>query len=327
MTTPSMPKNGNAHNNAESPGTAAQWSRQNERSSLGIVRFMVWLSLTLGRRCSRAIVYGIAAYFFVFSTKARKASRGYLQRVLQRPVTAGDGYRHFLSFASCIHDRVYWLSDRHDLFDVELRGVEHVLAITQPAANTTPNESGRGIVFVGAHLGSFESMRMLGATHGLQVRMLMYPDNSRKLTSVLASINSSVLDSIIALGHPDSLLKVRDCLEQAESVGALADRHLQQESGVVFDFLGGQARFPDGPFRMAAMLKAPVIFMTSLYLGNNRYRIELIPLADFSAVSAGNRAQAIAQAQQNYVQTLEQMCHSAPMNWFNFYDFWHDTIN
>ena len=47
------------------------WAHQRERSAIPVVRFMAWLSLTLGRRISRAVVYGIAAYFFVFAPKAR----------------------------------------------------------------------------------------------------------------------------------------------------------------------------------------------------------------------------------------------------------------
>lgn len=299
------------------------WAHQRERSAMPVVRFMAWLSLTLGRRLSRVVVYGIAAYFFAFAPKARRASRAYLKRVLQRPITARDGYRHVLSFASCIHDRVYWLCGRHDLFDVEIRGVEHVLAACPHSADGTPSAS-QGIVFVGAHLGSFEALRMLGETHGLKVRMLMYPDNAQKINAVLAAINPSLQDSVIALGRPESLLTVRDCLQRGECVGALADRQLKQEPGVDCDFLGASARFPDGPFRMAAMLKTQVVFMAGLYLGKNRYRIEFLPVADFSNTPPAGRAQAIAAAQAQYVRQLEDVCHRAPMNWFNFYDFWHE---
>ncbi|MEG0921867.1 MAG: acyl-CoA synthetase [Comamonas sp.] len=304
---------------------AMHWAHQRERSAAPVVRFMAWLSITLGRRLSRVLVYGIAAYFFAFAPKARAASRAYLRRVLNRPITARDGYRHVLSFASCIHDRVYWLRGHHDLFDVEIQGVEHVLAACQPPANDdgTPAR-GQGVVFVGAHLGSFEALRMLGETHGLKVRMLMYPDNAQKINAVLAAINPSLQDSVIALGRADSLLTVRDCLQRGECVGALADRQLKQEPGVVFDFLGSKASFPEGPFRMAALLKTRVVFMAGLYLGSNRYRIEFLPVADFSDTPPAARAQAIEAAQTQYVRQLEAVCRRAPMNWFNFYDFWHE---
>ena len=301
------------------------WAHQRERSAIPVVRFMAWLSLTLGRRISRVVVYGIAAYFFVFAPKARKASRAYLQRVLPHTVTARDGYRHVLSFASCIHDRVYWLCGRHDLLDIDVQGLEHVLAACPPSGTDAEDAAPRqGIVFMGAHLGSFEALRMLSETHGTRVRMLMYPDNAQKINAVLAAINPSLQDCIIPLGRADSMLNVQACLQRGECVGALADRQLGNEPGVEFDFLGSKAHFSDGPFRLAAMLKTQVVFMAGLYLGGNRYRIQFLPVADFRQTPRQDRAQAVKAAQAQYVQHLEATCRQAPMNWFNFYDFWHE---
>ena len=304
---------------------ALHWAHQRERSALPVVRFMAWLSLALGRRVSRIVVYGIAAYFFAFAPKARKASRAYLHRVLKRTITARDGFQHVLSFASCIHDRVYWLRGRMDLFDIDIQGVEHVFNADQSNTSVDGETTAqRGVVFVGAHLGSFEALRVLGETHGLRVRMLMYPDNAQKINAVLAAINPGLQDSVIALGRPDSMLNVQSCLERGECVGALADRHLDEDHGAEFNFLGSPANFPSGPFRMAAMLKARVIFMAGLYLGGNRYRLQFLPVADFSQTLRQERPTAIKAAQAQYVQHLENVCRQAPMNWFNFYDFWHE---
>jgi predicted LPLAT superfamily acyltransferase len=101
---------------------AAAWLHQRERSNLAILRLMVWISLTLGRRVGRLVLYGIALYFLFFSPQARRASRNYLGRSLGRWAEWSDGYRHVLAFASTIHDRVYLLNDRFDLFDIEVHG-------------------------------------------------------------------------------------------------------------------------------------------------------------------------------------------------------------
>src|SRR5437868_3354990 len=99
----------------------AEWQKNPERSSVFMLRVMTLISLRLGRSASRLVLYGIAAYFLLFAPKARRMSRNYLRRVLKLPSAAALGwshlYRHFLSFASAIHDRVYLLNDRFDLFD------------------------------------------------------------------------------------------------------------------------------------------------------------------------------------------------------------------
>ena len=83
----------------------ADWLRQQERSNLAILKLMVWISLTFGRAIGRVVLVGIAAYFVLFSPKARRFSRAYLQRALDRWAEWSDGYRHVFSFASTIHDR------------------------------------------------------------------------------------------------------------------------------------------------------------------------------------------------------------------------------
>ncbi|MGI4938224.1 MAG: acyl-CoA synthetase, partial [Janthinobacterium lividum] len=84
-----------------------------------------------------------------------------------------------------------------------------------------------------------------------------------------------------------------------------------------------EAGLPLGPFRMAAIMRRPVFFMTGLYLGGNRYEIHFEPLADFSQLQAGQRQQAMFAAMTRYTELLEGFCRQAPYNWFNFFDFWH----
>jgi predicted LPLAT superfamily acyltransferase len=73
---------------------------------------------------------------------------------------------------------------------------------------------------------------------------------------------------------------------------------------------------------MAALLRRPVVFMTGLYLGGNRYAIHFEPLADFSVVERGQRDAAVEAAITRYAALLDQYCRMAPYNWFNFFDFW-----
>ena len=282
---------------------------------MAVMRLMSWLSLNLGRRLSRLVLYPIAAYFVVFAPKAKRASKRYLSRAMGRTAWLADGYRHVLSFASVVHDRVYWLSDRHELFDIQISGESLIQSYQR---------DGRGVVFMGAHFGSFEALRVLGQRNGLDVRMLMYPDNARMVTQTLAAINPALIDSVIALGRSDAILRVRDHLAGGGCVGILADRSVShdQSNASAIDFLGSPASFPTGPFRLAALLRAPVVFMAGIYLGGNRYHLFFASIADFQDTEPAQREVAIQQAQKRYVALLEAKCVETPWNWFNFYDFW-----
>lgn len=290
------------------------WMQQQERSHAQVLRLMVWISLTFGRRLGRLVLHGITAYFVLFAPMARRASRAYLTRALGRHASWRDGYRHVLSFASTIHDRVYLLNDRFDVFDIEVFGAQTL----QDALTKQP-----GALLVGAHLGSFEALRAMGRDQqGLHVAMLMYEQNARKLNATLAAINPRAMQDIIALGQLDSMLQLRDKLDAGYLVGMLADRSLGGDATLAANFLGLKAEFPLGPWRLAAMLKRPVFLMAGLYLGSNRYQLHFELLADFSELQRSQRAEAIQAAVQRYADSLTRLCQLAPYNWFNFFDFW-----
>ena len=135
------------------------------------------------------------------------------------------------------------------------------------------------------------------------------------------------MQDIVALGQPDSMLKVHELMEAGCVVGMLGDRRLNRDTTCDFPFMGESAGFPMGPFRMAAILRKPVLFMIGLYSGGNRYDIHFEELADFSDVPAGGRAAAVQQAMARYAVLLEQHCRISPYNWFNFFDFWRSNKN
>jgi predicted LPLAT superfamily acyltransferase len=294
------------------------WTQREERSNLPLMRLMTWLSLRLGRRVSRIVLLPASLYFMLASPAACRASRAYLSRALGRPANWRDVLRHLIVFGSTIHDRIYLLNERFDLFDLRLHG--------QMLVSETLAE-GRGAFLIGAHLGSFEVVRAIGRTRpDMRVAITMYEENARRINAILASINPAAKQDVIGLGQVDSMLKVREYLDTGSMIGILADRTLlgdARDSMQCVDFLGKSAAFPLGPLHMAAMLKRPVIFMTGLYRGGNRYDIHFEKLADFTHVERAERGAQVEAALTRYVALLEKHCRSAPYNWFNYFDFWH----
>ena len=295
-------------------GREAAWAHTPERSNMFLLRIMVWISLRLGRRAGRAVLPLIAGYFLVFAPTSRRASAAYLGRVSGRPPRWRDIYRHFFTFAATIHDRIYLANRRFDMFDFEVHGEEELRRLLA---------GGNGLFLMGAHLGSFEVIRAIGRKcTDLRVAMVMHQGNAQKITAILAAINPEAAQHIIGLGHIDSMLKVREYLDEGGIVGMLADRTPGGEAVRPVRILGAEAYLPIGPFRMASLLQRPVVFMTGLYMGGNRYSVHFDSLADFSAVAPDQRDAAVAAAITRYAALLDQYCRKAPCNWFNFFDFW-----
>ncbi len=311
---------------------AALWTTQHERSNPALLTFFTWIALHLGRRIARLLLPPIVLYFVFAGGAARAASRHYLRRVLGREATVRDGYRHVHAFASAILDRLYFLNDRHDLFEIDVIGRDVI-----QGAMHAEHDGRHGAFVMGAHIGSFEAVRAAGrGEKDLRVSMVMYEDNARYLNEIFAAINPKLAESIIALGRVDSMMRVKEALDDGRLVGMLPDRTLAEEAhgSAVREamLLGGRIEIPIGPFRMAAMMRRPVVFMVGLYRGGNRYEVHYETLHDFSTVQATegrNRTQvvndAIDIAIRRYVERLEHFCTIAPYNWFNFYDYWNES--
>ena len=297
---------------ASESGARPEWTRRDERGSAFMVRLMTWISLRFGRRAGRCVLPLIVAYFLLLAAPARRASRIYLRRALGREPRWRDLYRHLHFFASTIHDRIYLVNDRFDLFDIEVHGGELVTDLLA---------TGRGALLMGAHLGSFEVLRAR-ARPKLDVTMVMYEENARKVNAALAAANPAARLDIIPLGRVGSMLQVRQRLLDGAIVGILGDRSLGGDETVSVSFLGAPAALPSGPFRLAAMLRQPVIFMAGVYLGGNRYRIHFEALADFSAIRTEARDAVLHESVARFAAVLERHCRAAPYNWFNFFDFW-----
>ncbi len=291
-----------------------QWAERFERGNARVKRWGVRLALAMGRRAARLLLYPVTLYFLAISPDDRAVSRQYLRRVLGREPGIADVFRHFHAFASTMLDRVYLLNGQYGDFDARLYGEDVVQGILR---------GGRGCLLLGAHLGSFEIVRFAGRDRGVPpVSLVMYEENARALRAALEAINPGFAMQVIPLGRIDSMLQVETALDAGGFVGMLADRTIQGEGTIACPFLGAPARFPDGPFRIAAMLARPVVLMLGIYHGGRRYDIHFEMIGDLSRTDRSQRAAAVEQALRAYVARLEHYCRLAPYNWFNFYDYW-----
>jgi predicted LPLAT superfamily acyltransferase len=315
---------------AASATAPADWAQAPERSNMLALRFICWVALRLGRPVARLILHPITLYFLLFAPTQRRHIRRYLERAVGPRAGWGDGYRLLHGFASTVLDRVYFLRGRLDLFDVNVTGVPVI---------EDELRAERGAFLIGAHVGSFEALsacRQQGSGElDLQLAMLMFPDNARRINAVLDAISLPGLKPrVISLGRPSAMLELRDWLDAGHMAGMLGDRTLtpqeeaagQRGSTLLLPFLGKEAPFTDGPFRLAALLRRKVLFMAGIYHGGSHYEVVFEPLADFSAriTDPAQREQRIRAALEAYVLRLEALCRAHPHNWFNFHDFWQE---
>ncbi len=293
------------------------WFSQPERSSAFWISLIRWIALHLGRPVTRLLLHPITLYFFLFSSHARRASRQYLRRSLDHKPTVVDQFRHIHSFASTILDRVYLLTGQEHLLDIHIHDAD--IPHTKVAA-------GQGCILLGSHLGSFELLRALAVhTHHFPLKVLMYADHNETITRILDVLSPEVANTVIPLGRPETLLQVKESLDQGFLIGILGDRVAENDRQMKCEFLGAPATFPTGPLLLAVTLNVPVILFYGLYQKGRRYDIHFELLTEAPNVERANRQPKIENLTCHYAKRLAHYTRQAPYNWFNFYEFWHDA--
>ncbi len=309
--------NSSEHDTTTPPAAAPTWKRRPERSTPLMLSIIVWVARHLGRDSARALLVPIVAYFYLTSGAARRASRQFLSRALNRRAGATDVLRNIYAFAVCAVDRVFLLAGRHHMIRIERHA---------PPAIRKRMHAG-GAILMTSHLGSFDALRVFGVDkYDMRFRIVMDRQHAPMISSVLERLNPKLADEIIdSGGGPALALSLRQALDAHCVIGMMADRLTDSDPGVAVSFMGKQARLPTAPWRWAAVLDAPVLLCFGLYRGGNLYELHFEVFAEQHApMPRAERAAYVQDCVQRYAARLEHYAQQAPYNWFNFYDFWSD---
>jgi predicted LPLAT superfamily acyltransferase len=290
------------------------WMTRPERGTVLGIRATLLFCRVFGRRGAGALLAVITFYYAVFAGKARAASQDYLRRIGQ-PHGFWASWRHIYTFARCALDRVFLVRGETSRFRVTHTGIEHLRRL---------QAEGRGALLLGAHLGSFEAMRACSVDKRLPIHILAYWQNARMINDFLRTVRADFDVRVIAIDPRDTsyILAAKEAIERGEMVAVLGDRVGVNDKTCTATFLGAPARFPTGPYTLAALLKCPIYLTFGLYHGPNRYDLYCEPFAEHLELPRGRREAATAAHVQRYAERLEHYCRLAPLNWFNFYEFW-----
>ncbi len=288
----------------EGGGTVALW----------IIRAF---ALRVGRVPARIVLMFVAAYFVIRRGPERRASRRFLTRVHGRPASLIDVWKHMFTFATVTLDRVFLLTEAFRRFEITTYGIDAVHHVI---------EGGKGALLVGAHLGSFEALRVLALQRPEQsVRPVIDLEQNPTVSVLLNALNPALAHSIInSRGDgTTTALKIHEALAVEKAlVTLLADRARPGNTKVAVSFLGAPAGFPTAPWLLAAALKVPVVLCFGIYRGGRRYDLHFEAFSDLVDIPRGKRAAAVNAVTQQFADRLSHFAKLAPYNWFNFYDLW-----
>ncbi|HYB12861.1 MAG TPA: lipid A biosynthesis acyltransferase [Myxococcota bacterium] len=301
------------------------WATTAERGSMLALRSMQFCYRILGRRLSIALLVPIASYFFLTSGRSRRASRDYLETLWATPegrTALGQRprwwhvLRHHFEFSINLLDRmVIWQGDSNPLH-IEHEGSEHMFRLAREK---------RGAILLGAHLGSFDLLRLISAQSGITVNVLMFTAHAEVINRFFEKLNPQSRVHVIPFdpNSVGSIFEIKGCLDRGELVGILGDRLWQRQKGrtVVVNFLGRPVLLPLGPFLLQTLLGCPMLLALCVRTGRDRYRAVAHPFVEAGPVPRAERVKRAQELAQAYAKLLEEYCVQTPYQWFNFFDF------
>jgi predicted LPLAT superfamily acyltransferase len=295
-----------------------QWLERPEGGSSWALRLFAAIALGLGRTVSRLVLLPVTAYFMLRRGPERRASRDYLARVLRRRATWLEVARHFHTFAGVTLDRVYFLTGSLDRFETRLVGIQELHRAM---------DLGRGVLLVGAHVGSFDALRAMSTLRpDVTVRVVLDAAHSPALSAILKQLNPQIAAGIINPRQDGTsvALEIGAALNEGALVTMLGDRGRPGNPTARIDFLGAPADFPTAPWQIAAALKVPVVMCAGLYRGGNRYDLHFETITEQLHADRRQRQHQLRVVIQDFADRLAALLRTAPYNWFNFYDFWQE---
>ncbi|WP_017045144.1 glycosyltransferase family 2 protein [Vibrio ordalii] len=325
---PQLLKRNQSRHNKSGAEPNQHWSKRQERGTvLGIKALLAVYSL-LGRPIFNLMLKLVMSYYYLTGKQARQASEQYLQHLQsyanRRKITLPNhlsSYNHLLSFGHTMLDKLAAWKGDFSVKNLTIHGQE----LFQTLA-----ERKQGVLLLGSHLGNIELCRALGRRHShIKINALVFTEHAERFNAVMKAINPNSELNLIQVSRlgPDTAILLQQKIEQGEWVVIVGDRtSTSKETRAVWaDFLGQPAPFPQGPFMLASVLKAPVYLLFGLRDERSKtphFNVYFEHFSDNIDLPRKERQAALAQVVQRYADRLEHYTLQAPLQWYNFFNFW-----
>ena len=304
------------------------WSKRQEQGTILGIKLLLAVYSLLGRGVFNLILKGVIRYYHLTSKDAKQASEIYLEQLKrhaeQQSITLPkslDSYHHLLSFGHTMLDKLAAWKGDFNVDNLTIHGQEHFQEMV---------DNKQGVLILGSHLGNIELCRALSRRHThVKINALVFTEHAERFNTVMKAVNpNSDLNLIqVSTMGPDTAILLQQKIEQGEWVVIVGDRtSTSKESRSVWaDFLGKPAPFPQGPFMLASVLKAPVYLLFGLRDDSSdkpHFNVYFEPFSDKIVLPRKERQQALNDVVQRYATRLEHYTLQAPLQWYNFFNFW-----
>ncbi len=296
---------------AETP----KWDGQSQAKVSGF-KIFVFILNTFGLNPAYFVLRFVAFYYFLFS-KPNKYIRDYFIKAhgysnLKARMAV---YKNNFLLGQTIIDKVAVMAGAKNAFRVHHKNKE---ALDEIAA------IGKGAILVSAHIGNWEVAGQGLNRLGTSFNILMYSNEKEEVKQYMDGVMKEKKINIIAINEETKshIIELHKAFSNNELVVMHGDRYREGAKTLTADFFGRPARFPAGPFIMAAKFGVPLCIVFAVKTKHN-YQFSTEKIIQVDRVRGEEQLDKVCHDMlKQYVEEVEKMAKAFPHQWFNYYDFW-----
>jgi predicted LPLAT superfamily acyltransferase len=291
-----------------------QWQGRSKGNRLGYSIF-VFVVRTFGVNPAYLLLRFVSLYYFLFSWSSSRHIYQYFRLRHHYSVVRSllNLYANYYVFGQTILDKIVVMAGIENKFTYEFDGEQYLRDIVK---------SGRGGILLSAHIGNWEAAGHLLKRLNAKINVVMFDGEHEKIKQYMKEVTGERNFKVIVIQEDLShVYAMGEALQNNELICLHADRFVEGTKTENRTFMGAKAKFPIGPFLLAATFDVPVSVVFAMKKTNTQYHFYGSPLIHKDPDEP--KREFAQRLLDRFVGEFEEKVKLYPKQWFNYYNFWN----
>jgi predicted LPLAT superfamily acyltransferase len=288
------------------------WQGKSKGGALGY-RIFVTILKTGGVLPAYFVLRFVTLYYLVFSYKSTKYIYKYFRERIGYGILKSvfKVYQNYNLLGQALIDKVVVISGLPHKFTFNLDGISNLHQIAALK---------KGGLLLTTHVGNWEAASHLLTDIDARINIVIFDGEDKSVKAYLESVTGkSSINFIVIKDDMSHIFEISEAFLNEEIVCMPADRFMEGNKTVTVKFLGADAKFPQGPFILAAKFKVPVAFVLAVKESTFHYHFFASEIKEY--IYLDNDAM-VQQLITDFVSYMETKLKKYPEQWYNYYNFW-----
>lgn len=292
-----------------SDSSKIQWSGKtggNKWMQKSLIILFKWINI----RLLYFIMALVIPFYMIFNRKGYMSIyRNFRHRYSYSPFKSFvNVYLNHFTFGQVILDRFAFYSGKR--FNINIIGNEKYEELINGE---------NGFLMLSSHIGNYELAGYHLKAKNKSIYALIYGGETETVmknrSKMFEGHNINMIPVTSDMSH---LFEINNALRDGNIVSMPGDRIFGSTKYLELMFLGETAKFPLGPFAIAAQRDVPILSVFVMKESTNYYTIYVKRIDSTTT----NRKERIDFMAKQFVSNLEEVISKYPKQWFNYYNFW-----